>query len=192
MHEYPVAARLVDYPVKSSRGGKLTFHLVQEKLRQRRRREGRCLLRSNSTGEGSAEKPWHFYLQLTEVEAAFKTLKDDLALRPIPQHLENRIEAHIGIAFLAYGLHGTLHRRLRDLAPGLTPRSVLEKFATLQRLDVLLPTTDGRTVVLTRHTNPQTDVNRLLQRLKLELPPQPPPKITAPRLPGAGRLVVKT
>jgi transposase len=192
LHEYPVAARLVDYTVKSARGGKLTFHLVKEKLRQRRRREGRYLLRSNITGEGSAEKLWHFYIQLTEVEAAFKTLKDDLALRPIHHQLENRIEAHIFIAFLAYCLHVTLHRRLRDLAPGLTPRSVLEKFATMQMLDVLLPTTDGRTVLLTRYTNPETDVNLLLQRLKLELPAQPPPKITAPRRTGACPLVVKT
>ena len=192
LHAYPLAARLVDYTVKSSRGGKLTFRLRKEKLRQRRQREGRYLLRSNLTSEKSAEQLWHFYLQLTEVEAAFKTLKDDLALRPIHHQLENRIEAHIFITFLAYGLHVTLHRRLRDLAPGLTPRSVLEKFATIQMLDVLLPTTDGRTVVLTRYTNPGTDVNLLLQRLKLELPPQPPPKITTPRRTGAGRLVVKT
>jgi transposase len=179
LHEYPVAARLVDYTVKSSRGGKLTFSLRKEKLRQRRQREGRYLLRSNMTSEGSAEALWKFYIQLTEVEAAFKTLKDDLALRPIHHQLESRIEAHIFIAFLAYCLHVTLHRRLRDLAPGLTPRSVLEKFSTIQMLDVYLPTTDGRMVVLTRYTNPETDVNILLQRLKLELPPQPPPKITA-------------
>jgi len=184
LHDYPVAARLVEYTVKSCRGGKLTFRLRKEKLRQLRQREGRYLLRSNITGEGSAEKLWQFYIQLTEVEAAFKTLKDDLALRPIHHQLEDRIEAHIFIAFLAYCLHVTLHRRLRDLAPGLTPRSVLEKFATIQMLDVLLPTTDGRTVVLRRYTNPETDVKILLQRLKLELPPQAPPKITAPKPTG--------
>lgn len=188
LHEYPVAARLVDYTVKSCRGGKLTFSLRKEKLRQRRQREGRYLLRSNMTSEGSAEALWKFYIQLTEVEAAFKTLKDDLALRPIHHQLESRIEAHIFIAFLAYCLHVTLHRRLRDLAPGLTPRSVLEKFSTIQMLDVYLPTTDGRMVVLTRYTNPETDVNILLQRLKLELPPQPPPRITAPHPTGGGGL----
>ena len=188
MHEFPVAARLVDYTVKSSRGGKLTFSLRKEKLRQRRKREGRYLLRSTITSEGSAEALWKFYIQLTEVEAAFKTLKDDLALRPIHHQLESRIEAHLFIAFLAYCLHVTLHRRLRDLAPGLTPRSVLEKFSTIQMLDVYLPTTDGRMVVLTRYTNPETDVNILLQRLKLELPPQPPPRITAPHPTGGGGL----
>ena len=129
---------------------------------------------------------------MTEVEAAFKSLKDDLSLRPIYHQLEHRIEAHIFISFLAYCLHVTLRRRLRDLAPGLTPRSVLEKFATMQMLDVHLPTTDQRTVILSRYTQPETDVQILLQRLKLELPAQPPPKITAPKPPGESGSVVNT
>ena len=93
--------------------------------------------------------------------------------------MEHRIEAHIFICFLAYCLQITLRRRLRDLAPGLTARSVLEKFATVQMLDVHLPTTDERTVILTRYTHPEADVALLLKCLELELPPQPPPKITA-------------
>jgi hypothetical protein len=88
--------------------------------------------------------------------------KDDLALRPIRHQLEHRVEAHIFISFLAYCLHVALRRRLHDLAPGLTPRSVLEKFATIQMLDVHLPTTDQRTVVLSRYTHPETDVQLLL------------------------------
>jgi len=106
-------------------------------------------------------------------------LKDDLALRPIHHQLEHRIEAHIFISFLAYCLHVTLRRRSRDLAPGPTPRSVLEKFGAVQMLDVHLPTTDERIVILSRYTQPQTDVQLLLQRSKLHLPAQPPPKITA-------------
>ena len=102
-------------------------------------------------------------------------------MRPIYHQRERRIEAHIFICFLAYCLHVTLHRRLRDLAPGLTPRAVLEKFATIQMLDVHLPTTDGRTVVMRRYTQPEADVQLLLQRLKLKLPPQPPPKIVNPK-----------
>jgi hypothetical protein len=66
----------------------------------------------------------------------------------------------------------------------LTSRSVLEKFAAIQMLDVHLPTTDPRTIILSRYTHPETDVQLLLQRLKLELPAQPPPKITAPKPPG--------
>lgn len=97
---------------------------------------------------------WQFYIQLTEVEGGFKNLKDDLALRPIHHQLEQQIEAHIFISFPAYFLHVTLRRRLRDLAPGLTPRAVLEKFATIQMLDVHLPTTNERTVILSRYTQP--------------------------------------
>jgi transposase len=191
LHDYPVAARLVDTSVPP-RQAKLTFRLRTDKLRPIRKREGRYLLRTNITGGRSAEELWQFYIQLTEVEAAFKNLKDDLALRPIYHQLEHRIEAHIFISFLAYCLHVTLRRRLRDLAPGLTPRSVLEKFATVQMLDVHLPTTDQRTVILSRYTHPETDVQLLLQRLKLELPAQPPPKITCPNPSGDPGSVVKT
>jgi len=176
LHNYPVAARLIDTSVGAN-PVQLTFALRKDKLRQARKREGRYLLRSNMTTGRSPEELWQFYIQLTEVEAAFKNLKDDLALRPIYHQLEHRIEAHIFISFLAYCLHVSLRRRLRDLAPGLTPRSVLEKFGTVQMLDVHLPTTDGRTVVLSRYTHPETDVQLLLQQLKLDLPPQPPPKI---------------
>jgi transposase len=191
LHDYPVAARLIQTEVPP-RSARLTFTLRKDKLRQVRKREGRYLLRSNITTGRSPEELWQFYIQLTEVEAAFKNLKDDLALRPIHHQLEHRIEAHIFICFLAYCLQVTLRRRLRDLAPGLTPRSVLEKFATIQMLDVHLPTTDERTVVLSRYTHPETDVQLLLQRLKLELPAQPPPKITGPKPPDQASSVVKT
>lgn len=191
LHNYPAAARLVDTTVPSQES-KLTFILRKDKLRQARKREGRYLLRTNITSGRTAEELWQFYIQLTEVEAAFKSLKDDLALRPIHHQLEHRIEAHIFISFLAYCLHITLRRRLRDLAPGLTPRSVLEKFATMQMLDVHLPTTDERMVILSRYTHPEADVQLLLQRLKLELPAQPPPKITRPKSTTETTPVVKT
>src|SRR5712664_4494174 len=179
---YRAAWRLLDvqFPAPPTKGpATFSFRLNREKLRQARRREGRYLLRTNLCGRQPADL-WQFYMQLTEVEAAFKNLKGDLALRPVHHQLEQRIEAHIFISFLAYCLHVTLRRRLRDLAPGLTPRSVLEKFGAVQMLDVHLPTTDERIVILSRYTQPQTDVQLLLQRLKLHLPAQPPPKITAP------------
>jgi hypothetical protein len=103
----------------------------------------------------------------------------DLAIRPVFHQLEARIEAHVFIAFLAYCLHVTLGRRLHALAPGLTPRSVLEKFAAMQMIDVHLPTADGRELLLTRYTEPEPDLSLMLKKLKLELPAQPPPKITA-------------
>ena len=180
LHEFPAAARLIQTSV-APESAQLSFALRQDKLEQARQREGRYLLRSNITGGRSPAELWQFYIQLTEVEGAFKNLKGDLSLRPIHHQREGRIEAHILLAFLAYCLHVSLRRRLRDLAPGLTPRAVLEKFATIQMLDVRLPTTDGRTVVLSRYTQPETDVRPLLQGLKLQLPPQPPPKITQPQ-----------
>jgi transposase len=170
---------------------KFSFALRKDKLRVVRRREGRYLLRSNMP-ERPPEQLWEFYLQLVQVEQAFKHLKGDLVLRPIYHKREGRIEAHIFIAFLAYCLHVTLGRRLRDLAPGLTPRSVLEKLAAMQMIDVHLPTTDQREVILTRYTQPEPEQRLLLEKLKLKLPEQPPPKITAAQIPTTGTGVVQT
>jgi transposase len=178
---YRAAWRLVDFQLpEATTDGMATFSfaLNRPKLRQARRREGRYLLRTNLCGREPAEL-WQFYIQLVEIEAAFKNLKDDLALRPIFPQLEHRIEAHIFVAFMAYCLHVTLRARLRPLAPGLTPRAVLDKFAAIQMLDVHFPTTDGRTLILSRYTYPETDHRLLLEQLKLTLPAQPPPRISA-------------
>ena len=136
------------------------------------------MLRTNLTDADPA-RLWEHYIQLVKVEEAFRTLKGDLAIRPLYHQQEHRIEAHILIAFLAYCLHVTLSRRLAGLAPGLTPRSVLEKFAAVQMIAVHIPTSDGRELQLNRYTQPEPELMLLLARLKLELPRQPPPKITA-------------
>jgi hypothetical protein len=149
------AWRLLDVEVAPA-GATFSFALNRNKLRQVRRREGRYLLRTNLCGQDPAHL-WQFYIQLVEVEAAFKTMKHDLQLRPIHHQLEHRIEAHIFVAFLAYCLHVTLRARLKPLAPGLSPRSVLEKLAVVQMLDVHFPTTDGRTLILSRYTELNTD-----------------------------------
>ncbi len=106
-------------------------------------------------------------------------MKGDLSIRPIYHQLDRRIEAHIFVAFLAYCLQVTLKARLRPLAPGLTPRSALEKFAAIQMVDVHLPTTEDRTLILSRYTEPEPEQQLLLERLRLRLPEQPPPKITS-------------
>ena len=155
-----------------------TFTLRRTKLREVRRREGRYLLRTNLTGRDPAQW-WQFYLQLVEVEAAFKNLKDDLSLRPIFHQKESRIEAHIFVAFLAYCLSVTLRGHTRKLAGGLTARAVLEKLGALQMVDVHFPTTDGRTLIFVRYTQPEKDQRMLLAQLGWELPEQPPPRITA-------------
>jgi len=157
-----------------------TFQLHKEKLRKAELRDGHYLLRSNLVGE-NPEVLWERYIQLTQIEAAFKTLKSELGLRPIYHQVEKRVEAHIFVAFLAYALSVTLKQRLAALAPGLTPRAVLEKLATLQMLDVCLPTTDGRWLIMPRYTQPEPDQSLMLHQLNLTLPSQPPPRIKAPQ-----------
>lgn len=182
----PSAWRLVTI-VTDKQTAAFTFSLNREKLRAVRRREGRYLLRTNLSDDDPALL-WQYYIQLVAVEEAFKNLKGDLAIRPIFHKDEKRIEAHIFIAFLAYCLHVTLARRLRALAPGLTARSALEKFAAVQMIDVHLPTTDGREIKLTRYTQPEPELKLLIDRLKLTLPPQQRPKISVTQLHQASAL----
>ena len=84
-------------------------------------------------------------MQLTEIEQAFKELKHDLAIRPVFHQREERIEAHIFVAFIAYCLYVTLKHLARPCAPGLTPKAILEKFSTLQMVDVGSRTAEGST-----------------------------------------------
>lgn len=155
-----------------------TFKLNWKNFRNRLRHEGRYLLRSNLTDQTPGTL-WRYYMQLSQVEEAFKDIKGDLSIRPVYHQKDSRIEAHIFIAFLAYCLHITLKLRLGPSAPGLTPRSVLEKMASIQMLDVHLPTTDGRELRMSRHTQPLPEHQMILEKLKLKLPEQPKPRIHA-------------
>jgi transposase len=154
------------------------FGVDKLKLRKAEAQDGHYLLRSNLVGEDPAVL-WERYVQLTQIEAAFKAMKSELGIRPIYHQLGHRVEGHILIAFLAYCLLVTLKSRLQTLAPGLTPKAVLEKLATIQMLDVWLPTTDGRNLVMPRYTQPEPEQTILLHHLKLSLPSQPPPRIKA-------------
>ena len=178
----PTAWRLVDIEMDKE-SPTFTYALNRKKLRRARRREGRYLLRTNLT-ENDPALLWQYYIQLVAVEQAFKNLKQDLAIRPVFHQDEHRIEAHIFIAFLAYCLQVTLQLRLHALAPGLTARSALEKFAAVQMIDVHLPTTDGRELLLTRYTQPEPELRLLIEQLKLSLPPQPPPRIATGAVPS--------
>ena len=155
-----------------------TFHTDKVKLKEAQLRDGHYLLRTNMVAENPTVL-WDRYMQLTQIEAAFKCLKSELGIRPIYHQLEHRVEAHILVAFLAYCLSVTLKYRLQAHAPGLTPRAVLDKLAAIQMLDVSLPTTDGRCLTMPRYTEPEPDVALLLHQLQLTLPNQPPPRITA-------------
>jgi transposase len=178
-HDAGRAASLVKVtiPKDAATTASVEFRLDRQRLRQVRQREGRYLLRTNLTA-GAPEQLWTFYTQLTEVEQAFKELKHDLGVRPIFHRSEPRIEAHIFVAFLAYCLQVTLKAELRSVAGGTTPREVLQTFKTMQMVDVHVPTTDGRELILSRYTQPEPAHKVLLDQLRLSLPEQPPPRIT--------------
>ena len=175
--EAGASARLVTVAVSAQ--GELTYQLDRAKLREVLRREGRYLLRTN-LAEYDPDLLWRYYMQLVFVEEAFRTLKGDLGLRPVFHQKPERIEAHLFVAFLAYCLSITLRQQLRKLSSGLMPRTVLEKLATLQLLDVRIPTNDGRELLLVRRTEPDPAVTLLLSQLGRTLPAQPPPKISWP------------
>ena len=158
--------------------GSFQFRLDKAKLKASELQDGHYLLRSNLVGEDPAVL-WERYVQLAQIEAAFKSMKSELAIRPLYHQLGQRVEAHIFVAFLAYCLLVTLKNRLQALAPGLTPTAVLEKLSTIQMLEVWLPTTDQRWLVMPRFTQPEPDQAILLHKLHLELPQQPPPRIKA-------------
>lgn len=156
------------------------FELDREKLRAVRRSEGQYLLRSNLTGEDPAEL-WQNYMNLVRIEESFRTLKGDLGLRPFFHQLDERIEAHVFISFLAYCLHGTLENYNKKAATGLSSRSVLARLSEIQMLDVTIPATDGRELQMSRYTKPERVHRLLLEQLGLNLPVQPPPEIGNPK-----------
>ena len=153
-----------------------SFEVDKAKLKAAQQRDGHYLLRSNLTGEDPAVL-WTRYVQLTQIESVFRSLKSELGIRPIYHQLEHRADAHVLIAFLAYCLQVTLKNRLLIYAPGLTPAAVLEKLATVQIVEVWIPMVDGRWLVLPRHTQPDKDVQAVLDHLRLALPSQPPPRV---------------
>jgi transposase len=154
------------------------FTVDKKKRQEAELRDGHYLLRSNLTATDPAVL-WTRYVQLTQIESAFRCLKSELGIRPIYHRLEHRVDAHILIAFLAYCLQVTLKQRLWLHAPGLTPTAVMEKLAAIQMIDVWIPTLDQRWLILPRYTQPEKETKIILEKLKLDLPPQPPPRITA-------------
>ena len=181
-HEAGRAAHLVEIVMPTSgepvNDRTFRYRLQGDEYRQARRRDGSYLLRT-TLGPEEPEKLWEQYMVLVEVEAAFRCLKSDLAIRPVYHQLEHRVEAHIFVGFLGYCLMVTLKNLLHPHAPGLTPRAVLEKLGTIQMVDVQMPTTDGRWLTMPRHTQPEVEHEMILEKLGLSLPPQPPPRITA-------------
>jgi hypothetical protein len=163
-----------------------SFALNRQKLRIIRRREGRYLLRTNLLGRDPAQL-WQFYIRLVEIEATFKNLKGALALRLIFTNWSVGLRRISFFAFLAYCLHVTL--RVASAGTRPEPTCVPDKFAAIQMLDVHFPTTDGRTLILSRYTYPKSDQKILIEQLKLD---QPPPRISLhPLSPGARITIIQ-
>lgn len=131
--------------------------------------EGCYLLRTNLT-EQSPEKLWQTYMQLTDVEAVFRTGKSDLKIRPIWHQLEHRVQGHILFSFLAYALWKTLQIWMERSGLGRGVRTVIEEFARLKANDVVLKTSAGREIKLCCITQPDAAQRALLERMGLTIP----------------------
>jgi transposase len=173
----------IHIPDEGQRPTPQNFHyeLNAEAYREALDRDGSYILRSNAIQE-DATTMWSMYMQLVWIEAAFKSMKSDLAIRPIWHQLQPRVEAHIFVAFMAYCLMATLRKYLQPAAPGLSPKAVLEQLAAIRMVDVCLPTNDGRWLIMPRYTEPEPEQQMLLEKLGLTLPPQPPPRIRGGKL----------
>lgn len=131
--------------------------------------EGAYLLRTNLTGE-SEQELWKMYMQLNDAESAFRTLKQDLSIRPVFHHIEGRANAHILVCFLAYAMYRTLDRLAQDKGLEMTGRRVLKEVATIKSGDVVLPLVDGRELHLRRVSRPTKEQAELLAKLGIDLP----------------------
>jgi transposase len=177
------AALIVHVPDEGQRPTIKNFHyeLNHRAYQQALDRDGSYILRSNAIHE-EATTMWSMYMQLVHIESAFKSMKSDLAIRPIWHQVQPRVEAHLFVAFLGYCLMAALRKHLEPLAPGLSPKAVLEQLASIQMVEVCLPTSDGRWLIMPRHTEPEPAQKMLLEQLNLTLPPQPPPRIRSGKL----------
>ena len=157
-----------------------TFQLKRAALRKAYRLDGIYLLRTNLS-EADPAKLWEQYIQLTEVEAAFRTLKSDIGLRPIYHWVEPRVEAHVMLAFMGYAMWVCLKWKLKAIATSLSPRQIIELFRSIQLVEVWFDTVDARRICLPRITMPEPEHQAVLEQLKWMLPEQPPPRVYARR-----------
>ena len=168
---------------ETAEGVRLLWQIKEDRKAWRESREGAYLLRTNLQAE-TAEELWTKYMQLTEAEAAFRTLKSELSIRPLFHQKEPRVKAHVMVAFLGYALRVTLKHLLQrrgaviakpslsgvDNAQPLSPMKALALLSTLHSADIVLPTTDGREIRLRRITEPDAEHKSLLDQLRLSLP----------------------
>jgi len=167
---YPSVADLYQAQVVETPAGlRVEWQMLADRRAWQETREGAYLLRTNLQA-GTAAELWTKYIQLTEVEAAFRVLKSELSIRPLFHQLEHRVKAHILVAFLGYALWVTMKHLLRRKYSPLTPARVLSLLASVQSADIILPTTDGREIRLRRVTTPSPEQNEVLRTLGIALP----------------------
>ena len=167
---HPQVADLYEAEIQTTpQGVRLVWSYRQERHNWQELREGAYLLRTNLEAE-TAEQLWTKYIQLTEVESLFRTLKSELAIRPIFHRKESRIKAHVLVAFLGYALWVTLKHLLKARGSDLSPARAVSLLSTIQSADIVLPTTDGREIRLRRVTRPEPEQKQLLNQLKIALP----------------------
>jgi transposase len=162
-------------------GVRLIWQMKEDRKDWRELREGAYMLRTNVPA-GSSEEFWSRYMQLTEAEASFRALKSELSIRPLFHQLEQRVKAHVMVAFLGYALWVTLKHLLREKPITLcsagpakplihfSPARALAVLSTLHSADIVLPTTDGHEIRLRRITEPTSEQQRLLDQLGIHLP----------------------
>ena len=150
-------------------GTRLVWRQKPEQQQWLEAREGAYLLRTNLTADSAAEL-WKKYIQLTEVEAAFRTLKSELAIRPLFHQLEKRVKAHVLVAFLGYALLVTLKHLLKRSASTYSPATALRRLSQLYSVDIVLPTVEGREIWLRRISKLDEDQQKILHQLNLQLP----------------------
>jgi transposase len=167
---HPQVADLYEMAVKDSKEGpRLVWRQKPEQQQWLEAREGAYLLRTNLTGDGAADL-WKKYMQLTEVEAAFRTLKNELAIRPLFHQLEKRVKAHVLVAFLGYALQVTLKHLLKRSGSEDSPAQALKRLAEIRSVDIVLPTLEGREIWLRRIARLDEQQQSILHQLKITLP----------------------
>ena len=167
---HPQVADLYEMVIRDSKeGARLVWRQRSDQQQWLEVREGAYLLRTNLTA-GTAADLWKKYMQLTEVEAAFRTLKSELAIRPLFHQLEKRVKAHVLVAFLGYALLVTLKHLLKRANAEYSPAKVLQRLSELYSVDIVLPTIEGREIWLRRIGKLDEEQQKILHQLQLELP----------------------
>jgi transposase len=167
---HPQVADLYEMALKDTQeDARLVWRQKPEQQQWLEAREGAYLLRTNLTADGAADL-WKKYMQLTEVEAAFRTLKSELAIRPLFHQLERRVKAHVLVAFLGYALLVTLKHLLKRGGSEYSPANVLKRLAEVYSVDIVLPTLEGPEIWLRRISKLDDEQQKVLFQLQLPLP----------------------